>query len=344
MLSFGLKIFFSLIVPNLELNAHNFEKELFLKKTCNLLMHYSDKYLRFLDSALTGSFVDSLIVRNTDQISGILPFSYHNSDKFGTAINSLPFFGSHGGPLSLDPTSQKELIIKFKDKIEELNPSFVSLIENPFHPLNDQSVKELGLEIVDYRIGQFTPLPSDMKKFHVKTRNAIRKGLKLKLDIKISDNAEDWSWMHAVHERSLKALGGIPKTKAIFKALQDSFGDDLELWLGYLDGKPITGLVIIRYNEITEYFTPVIEESHKNSQALSALIYKLMEICSKRGSKLWNWGGTWQSQTGVYRFKSRWGAVDKPYRYFNKVCSKCLYEIPRQSLANEFPYYYLYKF
>ena len=328
----------------LEENAKFSNKELFLKKNGNFLMHYSDKYLSFLDSALVGSSIESLNVKNEGQISGILPFSYQTSEKFGTTINSLPFFGSHGGPLSLDAASQSKLIVKFKDKIEDLNPSFVSLIENPFHPLNDQSVKDLGLEIVDYRIGQFTPLPSNMQQFHVKTRNAIRKGLKLKLDIKVSNKTEDWSWMHAVHEQSIKALGGIPKTKSIFKALQDSFGEDIELWLGYLNGKPITGLVLIRYNEIIEYFTPVTEGSYKNSQALSALIYKLMKICSDRGSKLWNWGGTWENQTGVYRFKSRWGAVDKPYRYFNKVRSKCLYEIPRQSLVDEFPYYYLYKF
>jgi hypothetical protein len=322
----------------------NPEKELFLKSIYNPLMHYSQNYLKFLDFALPNTFIDSLSISNKDGVGGTLHYAYVKSSQFGTVINSLPFFGSHGGPLSSDSLGQKELLEKFGHKIEEINPISVTLIETPFQPLSDDFLNQIGLKYVDFRIGQFTPLPADMTNFHVKTRNAIRKGLKLKLNIEKNNNEEGWSWMQSLHEKSINQLGGVPKKMAIFDSLKKAFGDDVELWIGYLGKEPITGLVIVRFNETVEYFTPVVDETYKDSQALSALIYTLMQKFSKRGFKLWNWGGTWESQRGVYRFKSRWGAFDKPYRYFNQVRSDHVYEISRDTLNQEFPYYYLYKY
>jgi len=307
-------------------------------------MHYSESYLNFLGDALTNTVLDSLVIKIEDSTSVPFHYAYCNSMELGSVVNSLPFFGSHGGPLSNQPVIQQKLIEKFSEKIEEINPLSVTLIENPFTPLNDISLNQIGLKCVDFRIGQFTHLPADMSDFHVKTRNAIRKGLKLKLEIKKSTDFDDWCWMQSLHERSIKAMGGMPKTMAIYDALKKAFEERVELWIGYLNDRPITGLVIIRYLQTVEYFTPVIEENYKDTQALSALIYKVMKLCGGSGSKLWNWGGTWESQTGVYRFKSRWGAFDKPYRYFNQVRSNKIFEIPRDSLVNEFPYYYLYKY
>ena len=322
----------------------NSEKELFLKNINNPLMHYSENYLKFLDFALPNTFIDSLSIRNEEGREGTLHYAYIKSSQFGTVINSLPFFGSHGGPFSSDTLGQKELLEKFGEKIEEINPISVTLIETPFQPLNDGTLHQIGLEYVDFRIGQFTPLPADMTNFHVKTRNAIRKGLKLKLNIEKNNDEGDWSWMQSLHEKSISQMGGVPKKMAIFDSLKKAFGDDVELWIGYLGKKAITGLVIVKFHETIEYFTPVVDETYKDSQALSALIYTVMQKFSERGFKLWNWGGTWESQTGVYRFKSRWGAFDKPYRYFNQVRSDHIYQISSDTLNQEFPYYYLYKY
>ena len=106
----------------------------------------------------------------------------------------------------------------------------------------------------------------------------------------------------------------------------------------------IAGVVIIKYENTIEYFTPVVEEEFRDSQALSALIYDLMENFSMQGFKLWNWGGTWRSQEGVYRFKNRWGAEDMVLERvdINKkkedISEKSLEEFKRK-----FPFLYLCK-
>ena len=62
-----------------------------------------------------------------------------------------------------------------------------------------------------------------------------------------------------------------------------------------------------------------------------------------QGFKLWNWGGTWRSQEGVYRFKNRWGAEDMVYRYFNKK-KEDISEKSLEEFKEKFPFFYLCKY
>ena len=59
--------------------------------------------------------------------------------------------------------------------------------------------------------------------------------------------------------------------------MRKNFGDKVELWTGSSGEDLIAGVVIIKYENTIEYFTPVVEEEFRDSQALSALIYDLME-------------------------------------------------------------------
>ena len=99
-----------------------------------------------------------------------------------------------------------------------------------------------------------------MADFHVKTRNSIRKGQKLGLIVEKKDDPESWQWMQGVHENSIRSLDGVPKTMAVFNALREAFKEAVELWVGSLDGKPVSGVVTVRYRKTIEYVTPVVEE------------------------------------------------------------------------------------
>ena len=48
---------------------------------------------------------------------------------------------------------------------------------------------------------------------------------------------------------------------------------------------------------------PVVNSEARSLQPTSAIIYFAMNDTRERGFKLWNWGGTWASQDGVYKFK-----------------------------------------
>ena len=155
---------------------------------------------------------------------------------------------------------------------------------------------------------------------------------------------DSWDWMQSIHEASIISLNGIPKTRKIFDSLKSALNNSVDLWVGSIESKPVCGLVTISYNRTVEYFTPVVDTEFRDSQALSALIYEVILVASKKGFKLWNWGGTWQSQTGVYRFKNRWGAKDINYRYFNSINSESINLASQEDLIASYPFFYVRKF
>jgi hypothetical protein len=58
----------------------------------------------------------------------------------------------------------------------------------------------------------------------------------------------------------------------------------------------------------------------------------------------WNWGGTWESQTGVFRFKRKWGAVAKPFCYYTQLNDRSLLTWPRERFVQEFPHFFVVPF
>jgi len=63
--------------------------------------------------------------------------------------------------------------------------------------------------------------------------------------------------------------------------------------------------LLFYYGKTIEYFTPVFRNEYRSYQPMSLLIYQAMVDGAKAGYERWNWGGTWENQEGVYRFKSK---------------------------------------
>ena len=62
------------------------------------------------------------------------------------------------------------------------------------------------------------------------------------------------------------------------------------------------------------------------------------------GLRLWNWGGTWKTQKGVYDFKKKWGAGDYPYYYFTKILNEDLLGGTPEELLQDYPGFYVVNF
>lgn len=116
------------------------------------------------------------------------------------------------------------------------------------------------------------------------------------------------------------------------------------IYIAYKDNLPISGLLVFYYNKTVEYYTPVIKEQYRSLQPLSLIIYQAMIDSSKKGYKIWNWGGTWLTQTSLYRFKKRFNAQDKIYKYYIKVNSPNIYKSSKGELTKEYPYFYTIPF
>ena len=170
----------------------------------NELFHYSAPYLEFLRACLPGASIELLEHRTNAELDGILPVAVLRHSEYGTVINSLPFFGSHGGPFAADSSAgiRLALLRDLIDLAEGLDAASSTIIENPFHPFNDGEIAASRHTVTDDRIGQLTELPEGedveaalFDTFHLKTRNAVRKGLKLSLAVERREDEAAWRWV-----------------------------------------------------------------------------------------------------------------------------------------------------
>lgn len=321
-------------------------------------VHYTPQYLSFLQGILPEAKIFYLVAFDLNEPVGLIPIAALHVVNVGWVINSLPFFGSHGGVVvfgesinsSLVATKLLQELMNYSKSVQACS---VTIVENLFVPMDKSVCEKMQLKAVDYRIGQITYLPRvnatsvDDKLFsliHSKTRNAIRKGLSRKQLIKQCDDDESWAWVQSVHEKSIRSLGGVPKSMNTFNMLRKFLGKRVRLYVGVADRVRVSGLVVILNSDTVEYFTPVVEEDERSTQALSATIFTVMKELALEGYRLWNWGGTWASQKGVYRFKSRWGAEDQVYSYYNFVSDIHFLEKNKEDIINSFAHFYLFRY
>ena len=126
----------------------------------------------------------------------------------------------------------------------------------------------------------------------------------------------------------MKIIGGKAKSMKVFKNIYETFSPnkDYRIYRASMNGKTAAMMLIFYYKNCCEYYTPVIHQTFRLQQPLTAIIFNAMCDASKQNYSLWNWGGTWESQESVHFFKKRWGAKDILYYYYNKIFIKNIYQ------------------
>ena len=331
----------------------------------DLTPHYAERYEEFLlarpETLLFQSWrYQSLLVKilgcrqqgllaldNAGHIQAALPLMAMDG-PLGTVLNSLPFYGSNGALIGQDRAARAALMVAYRNLVQGPGMAASTLIENPLAP---GGADGLPYDLTDERIGQLTPLHAAgdeeaalMRSFHSKTRNMVRKAKKLGVEVGV-DNAA-MSFLMEVHNENMREIGGVAKSRKFFDALPQYFqpGQDYRIYVASLGGKAVAAVLVFYYNRTVEYYTPVVRKECRESQALSAAIYKAMCDASSEGYDWWNWGGTWLSQDGVYRFKSRWGTQDLPYRYFTSIHNAAVLKASPAYLLQAYPSFFTVPF
>ena len=324
-----------------------FEYENFILNHQNSMMYHSIKYINFLKGLIRAKTL-CIVSRNDGKIDGVLPIMYKDG-KFGRVMNSLPYYGSNGSVLtSCEQTTH--LILNFYDQISNYSTVASStIITNPF---DIKSIfDKTDFTHKDYRIGQFTDIEFSenhreklFKKYHYKTRNVIRKALKHNVNVVI-DNSK-LNLLYQLHKDNMESIGGIAKKIEIIDHIKQIYKEnqDYKVYIAKYENKIVAGLLVFYFKETVEYYMPVINNEYRNLQALSLLIFEAMTEASVFGFKNWNWGGTWESQKGVYSFKKKWGTIDKNYYYLTKINNEEIYTLDEETLLSEYSNFYVIPF
>jgi hypothetical protein len=322
-------------------------------------MIYSSLEFRAFLERVAGGEPRYLLAVQDGRIVGTLPLFVVNDSRVGVVINSLPWYGTHGGCLVADDTTDDvrvALLSRYKTIVTDLKAAFATLISYPHETqFGDVYARVLQPVATDVRISQITHLPEDaagledrlLMTCRQKTRNLVRKGLKQGFTYAVEDTEDAWRFLYATHAANLEAIGGRAKPREHFNAIRDCIPDAWrQLVVVRLDQVPVAAMLLLRYNRTVEYITPVIEQRFRAMQPLSFAIWHAMLDAIRAGYRHWNWGGTWTTQRSLHHFKEGWGAAERPYSYYVHASADGLarFAADRDSVCNAFPYYFLFPF
>ena len=321
----------------------------FLLSMSNSMLYHSISYLNFISDLLHVENTNHLVAVNSKgEVVGFLPL-FIKQGKYGKVINSSPFYGSNGGEISSSLEVSDLLVKEYNNMIIQQDVASATWVENLF---SERDVTKLVVHsITDFRIGQYTKLEladsseeALMAIFHYKTRNMVRKAMKSGFSVNIENT--NFDFLMNTHFENLSAIGGKAKPKEFFEKIIKHFvpDKDYKIWVARYNGEPVGALLLFYYRDTVEYYTPVVKEDFRDKQPLSLLIYEAMKAAFQAGFKVWNWGGTWTSQGGVYTFKKRWGTLDKHYNYFIQVNKNEIYGSTKEILLNEYDNFFVVPF
>ncbi len=324
------------------------------------LMFHTPEYLAALTEILPESEQVIIAAYEDSQIIATLPTFIHNSEH-GVVLNSLPYFGSHGDVLLANDVSSPQSVLSalangLVEICREYSIGSINIVSHPLSPGIASLADQIGLKAWDSRIGQISRLPVAANQEEAlegvlatcrqKTRNLVRKGLRQGFVVEISTADEDWRQLILHHRLGMEKIGGNPKSEREFSAIRNNLEarGACRLYVARLEGEFAGALLNLYYRDWVEYFTPVIVDSFRSHQVLSALIATAMCDAVIEGRSHWNWGGTWSTQAGVHRFKQGWGAIDHIYEYFGAVWDSRLNKTQPRKLLEQFPFFYVRPF
>jgi hypothetical protein len=105
-------------------------------------------------------------------------------------------------------------------------------------------------------------------------------------------------------------------------------------------------LLLVLSPSTVSYYVPAFELEYRHLQPNALLIdHAMSELCS--GSpRVWNWESSPGRESGVYRFKQKWGSEECDYRIYLQSFrpEEELSRIGRNALEREYPYFFVWPY
>jgi hypothetical protein len=280
-----------------------------------------------------GCRAEYLVAIEGGELRGALPVMWA-----GGVANSLPFFGSHGGPLG-DPAAHAALLDAWDERATDRSTAAATLVENPFAATLPRAPAH---DLLDERLNQATALRRPVLELaEPSAARNVRRAAKEGVVVTVAEDG--LGELAALHAEHMTGIGGRVKAPSFFAAVPRHFarGREFDVYLARRGDDVAAGLLVFWSGEVAEYFCPAIANAHRAAQPLAAILARAVEDGRERGLAWWNWGGSWASQEGVRRFKRKWGARAVPYRYFCRVGDRSLLDATPAELQARFGHFFV---
>lgn len=335
-------------LPRIQIVTNDLESEYrnFCTDTDGVSIYYVWEFRNLLIDLLDCEPHYLAAVDEKNKVQGILPLMMKDG-PFGIVINSLPFFGSTGGVVADNREAASRLWEEYGKLIDNEEVAAATLIGNPLVSDEPPSRFRIG----DTRIGQISRLDfgaSPEEKLREIIAPAARRNLNKAIDCGITVSVEDNTLgaLAEIHAENMEAIGGRKKPERFFSLIPIHFtsGRDYNVYVARREGRVIAALLLFYAGKTVDYYIPVTRLSERQYQPSAMMLFCSMVDAYNSGYHIWNWGGTWLSQSGVARFKRKWGAIDRNYSYYTTVKRADIYHQTQETLLDAYDHFYVVPF
>ncbi len=335
--------------PDIQVLARSADHELgysqFVDEHPGALVSYSLRYRDFLADLLGCEPCYAIAVRD-DEVVGIMPLM-RGRGELGEVLNSLPYFGSNGGPLGSSEEAHEALLGWYDDQVADSAVAAATVVENPLA----NSWRPPRHQLTDERIAHITdltgPEPAEDRVWRIiegSARRNVKKTKRLGTVVAVENQA--FPELEALHRASMEAIGAEVKSHAFFSGVQRHFraGEDFNLFVARLEDDPVAALLVFYSARTVDYYVPAVDPEHRPIQAMAAILFFALVEAAGRDLTHWNWGGSRPDQEALQRFKAKWGGVPHPYRYWTTVNREELLEASPETLLSTYPGFFVVPF
>jgi hypothetical protein len=283
-------------------------------------------------------------------LTAIFP-GFMKHTEMGTVYSSLPFFGPNSGLLfnKMDVNPREIYQLVFEELFHEfekhnmISASFyTNFFDNSDYKYYDSFLND---SLVIDKFTNVTPLQTYESSSTI--AYDIRKATKLGVQVRLIENVNDIKAIYDIYKQNCLDYNiPIKPYNCIENLIKKQNEQNVETYIATFNEEIISALVMVFSPMTSSYYLPCTLPEYRTYQPMSFLIDYAITESLKKGRKYWNWESSPSKESGVYKFKKKWGAIDGEYRIYIKSFKDIEFykTLGQEKIAAFFPYYFVYPF
>jgi FemAB-related protein (PEP-CTERM system-associated) len=251
------------------------------------------------------------------EMMGILPLVRFRTLIGRSELISLPYLDA-AGILAREPESAEALRLAAVDLLHTSRARTLELRQSM--PVGGEQASDPSVD----RVNLVLPLEADeeaqWKALRAKVRNQTRKAEKEGLEIAEGTPKDLLDAFYGAFRENMRDLGSPVHAESFFHAAARHLGDRLRFVVTHLGGRPVGGLVAIRYGPAVTVPWASTLRSERRRCPNNLIYWEALRWAIATGATEFDFGRS-PRDSGTHRFKLGWGAHEEPLPWLRMSAS-----------------------
>jgi len=281
----------------------------FLKKTENATVYHTPQWKKVLEESFGYKPYYLFVVDDSDNILGFLPLMKVKSMLFGCRLSCLPLAHRCGyvGDSTFFEMVLDRAIKLYKEVLSKGTLEIRDTTGGHFNEVCNFSTCVLELSSNTEKVWRKLDKSS--------VRWAIKKSMKLGVNVEVSNNLEDIKSFYELNCQNKKKKGVPCHPLKFFKNLLKYMPQYSRLYLAKINNEIIGGGIMLFFKDTVIYGYGAAKDSMLRYHPYHAFIWEAIKDACLGGYKYFDFGRVSHDNVGLINFKKRWGTKERKLYY-----------------------------